>query len=203
MAKKFYAVRRGKKTGVFTTWDECKEAVHGFSGAEYKSFATYEQADEFIQNHTGVQQSKEFNLNELSEQEAVAYVDGSYNVNTKEYSYGVVFFYQSQEEHFCLKMNDPEMAEMRNVAGEILGAKKAMEVALEKGCKKIKIYHDYEGIAKWCLGDWKTNKEGTKNYKSYYDSIKDKLLVEFVKVKGHSNDKYNDLADELAKSVIF
>ena len=38
MAGKIYAVRKGRKTGIFQTWDETKEQVDGFSGAEYKSF---------------------------------------------------------------------------------------------------------------------------------------------------------------------
>lgn len=38
MMTKFYAVRKGKKTGIFSTWDECKEQVTGYKGAIYKSF---------------------------------------------------------------------------------------------------------------------------------------------------------------------
>ena len=38
MAKKYYAVRTGRKTGVFMTWAECQKQVMGFSGAEFKSF---------------------------------------------------------------------------------------------------------------------------------------------------------------------
>ena len=41
--KKIYAVRKGHKTGLFYTWDECKKAVHGYSGAEYKGFLTKEE----------------------------------------------------------------------------------------------------------------------------------------------------------------
>ena len=62
--------------------------------------------------------------------------------------------------------------------------------------------YDYEGIAKWCTGEWKTKKEGTAAYKRFYDGIKDRLQVRFVKVKGHSNDEYNDMADMLAKSAL-
>ena len=40
------------------------------------------------------------------------------------------------------------------------------------------------------------------NYKKYYDSIKNILDVKFVKVKGHSGDKYNDRADALAKAAL-
>ena len=92
---------------------------------------------------------------------------------------------------------------MRNVAGEILGAKLAMQKAVELGVKKLRIYHDYQGIASWCLGEWKTNKEGTRAYREYFDSVKNQVEIRFVKVKGHSGDTYNDVADELAKSVIF
>ena len=46
--KKFYAVRKGRTTGVFGTWDECKAQVTGFKGAEYKKFPTLEEAENFI-----------------------------------------------------------------------------------------------------------------------------------------------------------
>lgn len=103
---------------------------------------------------------------------------------------------------FFKKDNDTELAKMRNVAGEIKGAEAAMRYAVSEGLDKITIYHDYEGIAKWCLGEWKANKEGTKAYKRFYDSIKNQVLIEFVKVKGHSHDKYNDMADRLAKNAL-
>ena len=48
MAKKFYAVRAGRKTGVFLTWDECKKQVMGFPGASYKGFATQAEAEAFV-----------------------------------------------------------------------------------------------------------------------------------------------------------
>ena len=76
-------------------------------------------------------------------------------------------------------------------------------MAVEQGAESLTIVHDYQEIASWCTGEWKTNKEGTKAYKAYFDSLKDKLIIHFQKVKGHSGDEYNDLADELAKSVIF
>ena len=46
--KKIYAVRKGHKTGLFYTWDECKKQVNGFSGAEYKSFQTLDEAYEYM-----------------------------------------------------------------------------------------------------------------------------------------------------------
>ncbi|MFH1005530.1 MAG: ribonuclease H family protein [Bacteroidota bacterium] len=45
MKQKFYVVWKGKETGVFSSWDECKNQIDGFSGAEYKSFKTKEAAE--------------------------------------------------------------------------------------------------------------------------------------------------------------
>ena len=44
MAKKFYAVKRGRKTGLFTVWAECAAQGKGFKGAVYKGFMTEEEA---------------------------------------------------------------------------------------------------------------------------------------------------------------
>ena len=49
---------------------------------------------------------------------------------------------------------------MRNVAGEIKGSEAAMQYALDHKIPSIIIYHDYQGIASWCNGDWKANKAG-------------------------------------------
>ena len=49
MAKKYYAVKAGRKTGIFETWDEAKEQVHGFKNAIYKSFKTMEEAENYME----------------------------------------------------------------------------------------------------------------------------------------------------------
>ena len=45
--KKFYAVKQGRKTGMFLTWDDCKKQVMGYPGAIYKSFGTEAEAKEW------------------------------------------------------------------------------------------------------------------------------------------------------------
>ncbi|WP_125580895.1 ribonuclease H family protein [Levilactobacillus cerevisiae] len=50
MAQKYYAVRKGKKPGIYRTWPETQKQVSGFSGAEYKSFATAAEAETFMQS---------------------------------------------------------------------------------------------------------------------------------------------------------
>ncbi|CAG9464262.1 unnamed protein product [Pedinophyceae sp. YPF-701] len=44
----FYAVRLGRRPGVYGTWDECKEQVDGFKGAKFKSFMNQREAEEFV-----------------------------------------------------------------------------------------------------------------------------------------------------------
>lgn len=140
---------------------------------------------------------------------ATAYVDGSYNVRTGQFSYGIVFFTGSkdkdgnlQELHFSKAFEHEELAEMRNVAGEIMGAAQSMKIADKLGIRELTIYHDYEGIAKWCTGEWKAKKTWTQKYRDYYRSMSGHMDITFIKVKGHSNNKYNDLADHLARTAV-
>ena len=45
---KFYAVKKGRETGIFLTWDECFKQVNKFPGAIYKSFKTRAEAENFM-----------------------------------------------------------------------------------------------------------------------------------------------------------
>ena len=201
MAVKYYAVKKGKIPGIYYSWNECKIQVDGFSGAEYKSFKSEKEAQDYISDN-----SRQISLNNPVKNANTlvveAYVDGSYSSGTNEFSYGMIILQNGEELKYAEKYSDKEMASMHNVAGEIKGAEAAMRYAVENSLEKIIIYHDYEGIAKWCLGEWKANKEGTKAYKEYYDSIKNIVDISFVKVMGHSKNKYNDIADELAKQAL-
>ena len=91
---------------------------------------------------------------------------------------------------------------MHNVAGEIKGSEEAMNFCLSGGIQSLEIHHDYEGIAKWCTGEWRANKEATKAYRAYYQQAAQRLKITFVKVKGHSGDRFNDRADRLAKDAL-
>ncbi len=202
MANKYYAVRAGHKPGIYETWSECQKQVKGFSGASFKGFKSRVEAEAFMNLTANSGTCKQVEVKDRPKSDAVAYVDGSYENSVKLFSYGLVMFYEGREEHFAESYDTPELISMRNVAGEIMGAQKAMQYCVERGVSTLDIYYDYEGIEKWCTGEWKANKEGTKAYKSFYDSIKADLIVTFYKVAAHTGDKYNELADQLAKSAI-
>lgn len=44
---KYYAVRNGRRPGIYSTWDECKQQVDGFKGAVYKKFGDLKEATAF------------------------------------------------------------------------------------------------------------------------------------------------------------
>ena len=199
MAQKYYAVKSGYIPGIYKSWDDCKKQTDGFSGAIYKSFKTKEEAEAFLGSSTNIPPKKE-EENCLSE--AIAYVDGSYDHSQKRFSYGMVLMHDGVERYFAYPYADKELATMRNVAGEIKGSGAAMRFAKENGYKKLAIHYDYEGIQKWCTGEWAAKKEGTQDYQRIYEEMKQYVQIKFVKVKGHSNDKYNDYADMLAKSAL-
>jgi len=47
--QKFYVVWKGRKQGIFTSWEECEKQVKGFVGAEYKAFGTRKEAESAFQ----------------------------------------------------------------------------------------------------------------------------------------------------------
>lgn len=204
--KKYYAVKSGRKPGVYLTWDECREQVSGYSGAVYKSFADRDAAKAFVTGEDHGDRTKTTKCGDGAEKDrtdrTTVYVDGSYDKQTGEFSFGAVVLSGGEEQTFSQKFEFCTLSEMHNVAGELKGAEFAMRYCAEHGINAVDLYYDYEGIAAWALGHWKTNKDGTKAYKAFYDEIKDTLDVNFVKVKGHSGDKYNDLADKLAKGAL-
>ena len=42
--QKYYAVRCGRKPGVYSTWDECREQVQFYRFADYRAFYNYNAA---------------------------------------------------------------------------------------------------------------------------------------------------------------
>ena len=199
-AKKYYAVRKGLVPGIYTSWGDCQQNINGYPGAEFKSFSTEEEANAFL-NNTAI--NTEDNIKRMyTFSEAIAYIDGCFNEKTNEYSYGLIISFDGGEEHLSEKFNNPNMITMGTIAGEIEGAKRAMKFCLDNGIKSVDLFYKNEGIKKWCTGEWNAQKHGTKEYKKYYNSIKDSLKVTFVKVKSNLDNSFNDLADSLAKAAI-
>lgn len=209
---KFYAVKVGKKPGIYNTWDECKENTNGFSGAKFHSFKTLEEANEYMgynvseknlhSNNDLNDKLKIENFNKELETEAFAYVDGSFNPKTFVYGCGVYLNYMGKEHLLKFSGEDEEMRKMRNVAGEIMGAMKAVEKAIELGVKSLTIYYDYKGIEEWANDTWRRNLNCTKNYFEFIKNSRKCIDIQFKKVLAHSGIYGNELADQLAKESV-
>ena len=193
MTSKFYAVKKGRVIGIFTNWTACQTQINGFAGAQYKSFTNKVEAQAYLENG-----SNEIIKTTNDTYEAIAYTDGSFNKNKNQFSYGLVFITKDKKMTFYEKFTDENWVKMRNVAGEIMGSQKAMQIASTNNIKSLLICHDYAGISKWCTGEWKTNKIETKTYKEFYDKIALNVTINFKWIKSHSGDKLNDEADALA-----
>ncbi len=229
--KYYYAVKKGRHPGIYATWDDCRKEVIGAAGAVYKKFESREEAAAFIGTaeaptasytvkaakgsaaadpslplfHSISDVTKEDVHLEFSsvQTEALAYVDGSFNVKTGVYGYGGVLLCRDGS-IAPLQGNgrDESLRTMRNVAGELHGAMAAIQKAAEDGIRSITLFYDYMGIEMWADGRWKTNKEGTLAYKAFIDRMRPEIELHFCKVAAHTGVRFNELVDQLAKAAV-
>lgn len=221
-AKKFYAVKKGKTVGIFSNWDDCKVSVDGFPGASYKGFATLEEAKAFMgdENATvigssmgstgkagavnGAEMKVKLDTTGLPARDAkqlLAYVDGSYEDSIKKYAFGCVFIMPNGEIYTEYGNGDnPQSLQHRNVTGEMLGAMYAVRFAMANGFDSIEIRYDYEGIEKWVTGAWRSKTELTQKYAAAMREWSGSIAIKFTKVAAHTNERFNDLADQMAKT---
>lgn len=189
---KYYALKYDDKKIIVETWDEAKKIISENKNVKYKSFSNKEGALAFLND--------EIYIEEVEGDKA--YIDGSYNDKTKEYSFGGVLVVNGVEHHFKKKFAPDEYSELRNVAGEIRGAGFIINYAINLGLKHLHIFYDYLGIEKWYDQSWKANSIVAVRYQEFAAEAKKKIQIEFHKVKSHTNDYYNDLADRLAKEAL-
>lgn len=193
---KFYAVKKGKNTGIFLTWDECKEQVTGFKGAVYKSFKTLSEAEAFLERN----EEKIENIEEVNG--VYAYIDGSFDRVSGVYGSGVVIVDGDEKYEYKHAGNREDYAQLHNVAGELEAAKFVMWYAVDKKIKEITLFYDYQGIEAWATGSWKANLTYTQDYVKFYNKVKTRVKVNFVKVKAHTGIELNEVVDKLAKEAI-
>lgn len=216
--KKVYAVKKGKTTGLFYSWNECKDATNGYPGAEFKGFGTEAEARAYLEGkeisieeifaeeiptEDQAKEELQFHMEKLDENQVIAYVDGSFDKTIGKYSFGCILLVPGGR---IIKEsgngNEPESLAIRNVAGEMLGAMYASQWALVNGYEFIELRYDYEGIEKWATGAWKANNVLTQKYAAFMQRKRSQIHISFQKVKAHSGDYYNEQVDKLAKAAL-
>ena len=202
---KYYAVKKGNNIGIFESWEECQNSTKGYKGAIFKSFNKKEDAEQFLlsdeEKGTLDENYSLKDVEALNDDELIIYSDGSYDKTLKLSSYGVVYLQKSQPEYYRSGIVDDKNG-TQNVIGEITGVLEGLKYAIYKGKKKAYIYHDYEGLSKWVSKEWKLTSADASYYISEIKKYKSEIEIEFIKVKSHSGEKYNEICDKLAKNEL-
>ena len=189
---KYYGIKGENYKNIVNDWEETKKIISEIKNPKYKSFLSEEEADAFI-NHV-----------ELSDgiTEPKCYIDGSFNELTNTYGFGCVLIIDNKEYKFKKTYDKiDEYTELRNVAGEIKAAGFIINHCYKNGIKVLHIFYDYMGIEAWYTKQWKARSNIAIEYQKFSDSMKDKIEVKFHKVKSHTNNKYNEIVDKLAKEA--
>lgn len=140
------------------------------------------------------------------------YVDGSYNPQTAHWGGGAAILDDEETEVLhTIQVTDFDSNGSRQINGELASSIISLEYVLNHSDqfedKHIAIYYDYLGIEKWATGEWSARKDVSRDYsirvKNLMLALKvmHQIEVSFHKVKAHSSDKYNDLADQLSKDA--
>lgn len=209
MAKKVYAIQCGfdaknnKKieNTIVNTWEECLKYVKGVKGAKYKSFESIEDANAYLNEGNRMLKKSDENYPKDC---LHAYVDGSYNSFDGRYSYGVVCVKNNVVEYIESNAEkDTSEKNIRQIAGELKGAVRAVEYALKQKHTKVVLFHDYEGIAHHATGAWDRKEESSMEYyEKMQNLMKSGIEIIFVKVDSHTGDLFNELVDEKCKECL-
>ena len=200
---KYYAVRKGRQPGIYTTWPACEEQVKGFPGASYKAFPTKAQALAFVGDClpglTGLPPA-----DTLPATDGIhIWVDGSCLPNSNgrlSFGWAYVVLDNERELHRASGHDVPaEARRHRNVAGEIQAVLHALEWCRDHGIVAATIYFDYQGLASWVEGTWKTTTPFTRAYAERVRALGMTLM--WQKVQAHSGEPYNELVDQLARAA--
>lgn len=213
---KFYAVKKGRKTGIFTTWAECQKQVSGFPKAEFKSFISKQEADDWLK------EIKSSNENRRKNYSVIVYTDGgSRNHGNKKGEHvkkndKAAWAYLIKYQGSIISDTDGEYGSTNNRM-EIMALKKSLldlkqrELQNEKILVVLDSKYVLDAITKrwlqsWEKNGWKTSAgTGVKNKELWMEISR--LLPEFPNLdyqwtKGHANDEGNNLVDELLNKTM-
>lgn len=100
-----------------------------------------------------------------------------------------------------VKNPDRRLIAIQSAGAEIFAVMNAICWALEQGFKKVLIHHDYDAIEAYRSPTAKNYY--VRRYKAWIQAHnKHRMSIKFRWVKSHSGNRFNELADQLAKQAL-
>lgn len=125
-----------------------------------------------------------------------AYVDGSFKNGCT--GYGLIILLNNREVYRdCGRIE--KYVESRQVAGELGAAVRVVRWCQINNIPVVEIRYDFHGVKWWATGYWKRKKPLTQEYYRYMQRQMNHIKINWRKVKAHSGNRWNDVADALAK----
>lgn len=141
------------------------------------------------------------------DEKVIIYTDGACSGNPGPGGWGAILMYKGAKKEISGGMKNTTNNIMEITA--VVEALKCLKVESD-----VEVYSDSaytvnafkQGwIYNWMKNGWKTaNKEPVKNKELWQElySLTKKHKVEFIKVKGHADNEFNNRCDELARNAI-
>lgn len=171
---KFYVVWKGKEPGIYTSWNDCKLQVEGFTGAAYKSFPTMMEAELAFKDHFAkhiYKKDKPAGTKDLTSlgtpiQESII-VDAAWNSVQKDMEYqGILYKTNTRIFHMG------PLANGTNNIGEFLAIVHALAYCKKHNLFTIPIYSDSRNAIGWVKAKkCKTNLEESAKTKHIFELI--------------------------------
>ncbi len=140
-------------------------------------------------------------------QKVIIYTDGACSGNPGPGGYGAILMYENNKKEISggSKQTTNNIMEITAVVEALKLLKFACDVDVYSDSSYVVNAIEKKWIEKWQRNGWKTSsKEPVKNKELWeeLDLLIKKHNVKFIKVKGHSDNKYNNRCDELARNAI-
>lgn len=205
----YYVVKRGRTIGIFPDWETTSKSVDGFSGAIHQKFTSYERAFEFLHSNDDPKPEARLVLKPVIKapiadtNHLMIYTDGSYEDSVGGYSnvrvengtvvktkHGRVPIYpctSQKAELYAIKealSNNPETELLIRT-----------DSVYSIGC--FTSWHQ-----NWLRNGWKTSSGKPVENRTLIEQVLNLMKnrnIKFEHVKSHNGEKFNELADELAK----
>lgn len=215
--KKYYAVARGRKPGIYTVWFGPSGAhvqVDGYQGARFKGFPSYAEAEAWIKEQSSVTKFPSVSTNkrssaqheELDDADIKIFTDGGAINNPGPGGYGIVIIENGARREFSGGYRNTTNNRM-----ELMGAIVALsqfpspeKIVLRTDSRYVVNGIEQGWAKKWRKNGWmRTKSEAALNY-----DLWERLLeltefheVRFRWVKGHAGHEENERCDQLVRSV--